>query len=333
MPLEIQLPTDIGGAPTGDLVIGLINNMPDAALSGTESQFSGLLTAAAGGRHVLLRYYSLPEVARGKDARASIAARYWRLDDLFRDPPDGLIVTGTEPKTPNLSDEPYWPRLVQVIEFARARTISSAWSCLAAHAAVLCLDGIERRRLAHKRFGVFDQDLLTAAHPLTLGLGPRLRTPHSRWNDAPLDALTRAGYRILSASAAGEADMFCKEERSLMVFFQGHPEYEERTLLKEYQRDVGRYIGGEYADFPQTPPGYFSGRADALIAEFKRALGGGGLREPLAAFPFLELAESIDAGWLGEAARIYRNWLELIASRKFASRSGPAGANCGLPHN
>ena len=60
---------------------------------------------------------------------------------------DGLIVTGTEPKSKNLDDEPYWAALPQVIDWAREHTHSTIWSCLAAHAAVLHTDGIERRPL------------------------------------------------------------------------------------------------------------------------------------------------------------------------------------------
>src|SRR5271165_5310754 len=55
VPLELQSrPTanQEASAPraaerSGDLVIGLINNMPDSALEGTEAQFRGLLNSAA----------------------------------------------------------------------------------------------------------------------------------------------------------------------------------------------------------------------------------------------------------------------------------------------
>jgi homoserine O-succinyltransferase len=322
MPLEIEPrlnAADAGNSRVGDapgtIVIGLVNNMPDPALAGTESQFRGLLGAAAAERPVRLRHFSLPEVPRGAEARAAIGERYWPLEALFDDPPDALIVTGTEPKTAVLSDEPYWQRLVDLIEFADAHTISSAWSCLAAHAAVAHLDGIVRRRLPAKRFGVFEQQVLTA-DPLTAGLGATLRTPHSRWNNVGLDDLVRANYRVLSASPAGEADLFCKQRGSLLVFFQGHPEYEERTLLKEYQRDVGRFISGEYREYPEAPPGYFDANGTRLVAEFENKLRAGTLAEPLAEFPFLALAASLNIGWLASAARIYRNWLDEIALRK-----------------
>lgn len=324
MPLEVQ-PRPISNQVKRPrktvealLDIGLINNMPDSALERTESQFNALLTTACDDKTVRLRYSSLPEVPRGPEARARIAERYWSLEQLFDDPPDAFIVTGTEPKTPRLSDEPYWARLVDIIEFADANLISSVWSCLAAHAAVLHYDGIERQRLPVKRFGVFDQRVVIE-HSLTQGLGAQIRIPHSRWNDLPLAALGFAGYQVLTRSQDGVADLFVKQRRSLLVFFQGHPEYEERTLLKEYQRDVGRFISGEYREYPQAPPGYFGPSALAIMTDFERRLRAGDLLEPLAAFPFTALAASIQRTWMPPAAQIYRNWLEYIAAHKFES--------------
>ena len=284
----------------GSLVIGLINNMPDSALEGTEAQFEGLLAAAAGTRTLHLRYSSLPEVPRGPAALARVTARYWPLATLMSDPPDALIVTGTEPKSPALPDEPYWERLVEVLEFARTRVLSSAWSCLAAHAAVLHLDGIERRRLPAKRFGVFPQRVMRA-HALTQGLDSTI------------------GYDVLTQSSEGEVDLFVRGGANPMVFFQGHPEYEERTLLKEYQRDVVRFVTGEYRDYPQAPPGYFSAEACALLARFEQRLRAGELADPISAFPFPELAASLHSTWAQPAARIYRNWLNYVADRKAGS--------------
>jgi homoserine O-succinyltransferase len=300
------------------IVIGLINNMPDSALEGTEVQFKRLLAAAAGERVVRLCLASMPEVPRGPEARAMITDLYWSLEQLWAQAPDAIIVTGTEPRTAALSDEPYWQRLVELIEYADANLISSVWSCLAAHAAVLHLDGIARKRLAAKRFGVFEQRV-TLEDALTKELGAEIRIPHSRWNSLPADVLSAANYRVLTQSVAGDADMFIKRRRSLLVFFQGHPEYEVRTLLKEYQRDVGRFISGEYQEYPQVPVGYFNPEALTLVREFERRLRAGELAHPLAAFPFRALAASIQAAWLAPAEQIYRNWLSLIISRKSAT--------------
>jgi homoserine O-succinyltransferase/O-acetyltransferase len=49
--------------------IGLVNNMPDAALDATERQFRALLEAAAAGIDVRLTLYTLPEVPRTEFGR------------------------------------------------------------------------------------------------------------------------------------------------------------------------------------------------------------------------------------------------------------------------
>src|SRR5579859_6408046 len=151
----------VAARPAGTaLVVGLVNNMPDAALESTEAQFSGLLRAAASDRAVQLRLTSFPELPRGTEARARIARHYWPIEKLLDERPDALIVTGTEPIAARLREEPYWPRLAALLEWAEAHTVASIWSCLAAHAAVDHFDGIARRRLQEKRCGVYSHSLL-----------------------------------------------------------------------------------------------------------------------------------------------------------------------------
>ena len=66
-----------------------------------------------------------------------------------------------------------------------------------------------------------------------------------------------------------------ERDRSLFVFFQGHPEYDTDTLAREYRRDVGRFLRGERDNFPATPRGYFNDRATAAAEDFRvRALRG-----------------------------------------------------------
>jgi len=250
MPVAIEAPSAVAAAASSvhgrPIVIALVNNMPDTALHATETQFQGLLAAAAGQRVVRLRLSSFPELPRTGEAVEHIARTYWPIDELLAARPDALIVTGTEPRAPRLTDEPYWQRSVQLLEWAEAHTAASVWSCLAAHAAVLSLDGIERQRLAHKRCGVYQHNIL-AGHPLLAGVSAPLPMPHSRWNELPAEKLRAAGYTLLTWSDENGADAFVRHQRSMLLFFQGHPEYEATTLLKEYRRDVGRYLRGEQA--------------------------------------------------------------------------------------
>src|SRR4029077_8108620 len=277
MPVEIEAHkarphpsrTGVASAPSeGAVVVGLVNNMPDAALESTEAQFSGLLAAAAGKHSVRLLFSSLPEIPRGPDARARIARGYWPIETLLAEEPDALIVTGTEPIAARLADEPSLRRLVDLIAWAEEHAVAGVWSCLAAHAVVESIDGIQRRRLAEKRCGVFAHSIL-AGHALLDGVSAPLFMPHSRWNELPVEALRPAGYQILSFSPETGADAFVRHEQSLMLFFQGHPEYEDRTLLKEYRRDVGRYLNGQQSHYPTLPHGYLSPEASALLEAFK----------------------------------------------------------------
>lgn len=319
MPVEIEIGNS-AHAPAphrvrNSIVIGLVNNMPDAALESTEAQFSGLLKAAAETLGVRLRFSSFPELPRGAEARAHIERSYWPIEMLLAGEPDALIVTGTEPLAPRLPDEPYWPRLCALLEWADEHSVASIWSCLAAHAAVEHFDAITRQRLAQKRCGVYSHSLL-AGHALLEGVAAPLPMPHSRWNELPVEALRAAGYEVLSFSPDTGADAFVRHERSLMLFFQGHPEYEDTTLLKEYRRDVGRYLSGQQAHYPTMPHGYLSAEAVALLERFRECALAQRTRELLAEFPFAAAAAALTNTWRPSAVAIYRNWLDFIAAAR-----------------
>jgi homoserine O-succinyltransferase/O-acetyltransferase len=299
--------------------------MPDAAVGATERQFVDLIRTATPDAAVRLKLFSIPDVPREEHLRSEIAERYRDISELWNTRLDGLIVTGTEPRAAALADAPYWAALSQLIGWARENTASTIWSCLAAHAAVLHSDGIERMPLEEKQFGVFDYDMV-AAHPLMKGAPPRLSIPHSRYNDLPEAALSASGYRLLTRSAVTGVDTFAREERgsSLFVFFQGHPEYEADTLAREYRRDVGRFLRGERERFPATPQGYFNDEATALVDAF-RARAINDRREKLIVdFPMGAFEAGLENSWQPSAVGIYRNWVQYLKDRKAERRmSGP----------
>jgi len=321
MPVEIE-PRTFSVPALGDshrhgqpIVIGLVNNMPDSALHSTEVQFGGLLEAAAGAQAIKLRLSSFPELPRSSEALEHIDRSYWPIDALLAGRPDALIVTGTEPRAARLTDEPYWQRSVQLLGFAQKYTVASIWSCLAAHAAVLRLDGIERQRLAEKRSGVYEHETL-ARHPLLEGVHSPMRMPHSRWNELSADALRAAGYTLLSWSAQTGADSFLRNEGCLLLFFQGHPEYQDTTLLKEYRRDVGRYLNGQQASYPTLPCGYFSPEATQTLTDFRETAVAHRSAELLEGFPFASVAGALTNTWRPAAVAIYRNWLAYITATR-----------------
>ncbi len=308
-----------GGAncasPSAHLNIALINNMPDAALEDTELQFFDLLDDASGDLLIYLKLYSLSGIPRTDRGQRHLNSFYYSLDELWQNQFDGVIITGTEPREPDLRDEPYWRVLAKVFDWAERNTTGAILSCLAAHASVLHGDGIGRHKLPDKQFGVFE---LTKAfsHPVLDGTGETMRFPHSRWNEVRADELTEAGYTVLTMSADGGVDTFLKKKkRSLFLHFQGHPEYGAHTLLKEYRRDIKRFTRGERETYPTMPKGYFDAPSARLVAEFRDLVVSDRREELMEGFPDDALAGTLQKTWHATALAIYRNWLHLISNK------------------
>jgi homoserine O-succinyltransferase len=275
------------------LTVGLVNSMPGEARKATEQQFRTILSAT--GHPVDLRVYSLSD-----------------MTGLASDMPDALIVTGMPPRAGPLSEEPHWRPLTELVDFASDNEIPTVWSCLAAHAAVLYLDGIERRRMAQKLSGVFDCTRAEPAHRLLSGLPKQWQIPHSRWNELPEADLVAHGYRILSRSAEGGVDIFVKEAGAQFLFCQGHPEYDAYALPREYRRDIRQYLTGERDTYPPMPHGIFSPPVAARLEAFRQhAIGARGI-DALAGFPTAACHADVRHTWLGLAVGLYANWLSHI---------------------
>ena len=307
------------------LTIGLVNNMPDAACEATERQFIELLRGAANDVVVLLKLFSVAAVPRSEAVRAEMANRYHDLSELWNAPLDGLIITGTEPVAPDLKDEPYWNALCDLLDWACHSTISSVWSCLAAHAAVQYADGTVRERLPDKLSGVFACDL-AGDHPLFADMAQRWCVPHSRLNDLSESSLLAGGYRVLSRSASAGVDTFVKEQDggSLFVFFQGHPEYDTDSLLREYRRDVGRFLRGEAGRYPNAPQNYFGSAATFLTDDFRTRAECGPHGDLIGEFPMRTLHAGIENTWHLDATAVYRNWIKYLKEQKSHRRSSVA---------
>lgn len=303
------------GSSSGHIDIGLINNMPDAAMEATVRQFAALLESAACGAIIHLKLFSLPGVPSSDWRRQHLNAYYSDIQELWDTPLDGLIVTGAEPRAADLTTEPYWAELAKVVDWAEENTTATVWSCLAAHAAVLYLDGITRSKLDEKRFGLFEH-MMASEHRLLEGQSSPIMTPHSRWNELPEEALISAGYRVLSKSMVAGVDIFVRERRSLFLFFQGHPEYEADTLAREYRRDVGRFLRGERDSYPNLPWQYFDPAAEDVLNAFRSRALADRREELLSAFPTEHAFSNVPDTWHAQATRTYSNWLGYIAERK-----------------
>ena len=299
------------------LTISFVNIMPDGGFDAAERSFLELIEAGAGTRTVRVRRYTLPGVRRSADMDRRVKSAYRPIGQLWSDPPDAVILTGTEPLQADLRAESYWEPLAALLTWCATNTVSTLLSCLAAHAAILMFNGIERRPLPKKLSGVFDHKVVMR-HPLVQGLGEVVPVPHSRFNDVPADELRGHGYSVLLESAtAGWSLSTTARERCLFVLNQGHPEYVPTSLLKEYRRDVRRFLDGAVGVPPDIPEGYLAGSALEQLRAHRSALID--TRTPEPRFPYNEGAAGVVANWRPAAERLFANWLGEV-ERRVATR-------------
>ena len=301
--------SEIVGA-SSQLTCAFVNNMPDGAFDATERQYLGLLEEAAGPTELEMRRYSMAGVPRGELTSARISEEYFPLANIYLEPPDFLIVTGSNPIELHIEDELYWDDLFELLTWSRHHVTSTLLSCLSAHAALTMYDDIARVRLPTKCTGVFSQDV-DVTHSLTTGLESKVELPHSRWNSVPQEALENAGYDVVVRSdTTGWGVATRREGEHQLVLVQSHPEYDPSSLLREYRRDAGRYVHHERDELPYLPYHCASPEDwESLERTHNEIIDGD--RDPLLIdeYPFDEVAARAPWPWRAMALRFYSNWV------------------------
>jgi homoserine O-succinyltransferase/O-acetyltransferase len=309
--------------------IALVNNMPDAAFVDTEHQFQRAILAGGQSQPIEVGLYTMPGLSRDARVAGEIRSRYNGLDELWASNPDALIITGTEPVQTQLQYEPYWPDLSQLIQWATENVPTTLLSCLAAHASLLIFDGLERQPLPAKCSGVFEGAVEPPAGALANGLPPVVPVPHSRVNDIPEALLVDAGYSIVIGSGdsgAGWSVASRVQGASTFVLCQGHLEYSTESLLREYRRDLRRFLFSRGAvAYPNIPSGYLTPSVVDRLEQLKSELSAGQDADPLAryeSFPYAEIEATLTNRWEQSSAIFYRSWLELASAPVVASAGG-----------
>ncbi len=289
-----------------ELHIGFLNMMPDAALQATERQFIRLIGSSNRIAQFFVYPFSLPELDRSQATRQYIDEYYSRFSELQDLGLDALIITGANVATPALDQEAFWKPLIEVADWAQANVASTLCSCLATHALLKYFHGIDRQPLPNKRWGVYSHRLCASDHPLVREVNTRFDAPHSRYNDISHEQIEAAGLKILAESEDGGVHMAVSPDQARVIYFQGHPEYDRNSLLKEYKREVRRFQSGELTSMPPYPDNFFTADALQLLDSAPRS---GEL------FPdTLEqgLENRIDNTWGDTAKAIFNNWLGIV---------------------
>ena len=121
------------------------------------------------------------------------------------------------------------------------------------------------------------------------------------------------GLKILVTSEDAGTHLAVSPDGFRIVFFQGHPEYDDVSLLKEYKREVTRFYLGERDDYPPFPENYFDTTCKQILTDYKEQI--------LTAkdkgiapddFPEAQIITHIDNTWRDTAKAVFNNWLGKI---------------------
>ena len=102
-----------------ELHIGLLNMMPDAALEATERQFLRLVGSCNRIAQFHIHPFSFPEIPRGEKAKNHIDRFYSDFETLKAQGLDALILSGANPAQSEITAEPFWEPLVEVVDWAK----------------------------------------------------------------------------------------------------------------------------------------------------------------------------------------------------------------------
>jgi len=293
-----------------ELHIGLLNIMPDAALEATERQFFRLVGACNQIAQFHVHPFTIEGLERGPDAQAHIDKYYESFEQIKHDGLDALIISGANVTHAHLQDEAFWQPLTEVFEWAKQNVTSILCSCLATHALIQHCYGVERTRLPAKRWGVYSHKVVDRTHPLIAEINTRFDVPHSRFNEVFHSQMKQHGLKVLVASEEAGVHLAVSPDGFRIVYFQGHPEYDDISLLKEYKREVLRFYSGERNDYPPYPEHYFDSECQALLADYaehvKNAKAKGLVLERM---PEDQIIPHLDNTWRDTAKAVFNNWL------------------------
>ena len=296
-----------------ELHVGLLNMMPDAALTATEMQFMRLVGSCNQIAQFFVHPFTIPGLPRGAETKAYLDRYYKSFDEVCAMGLDALIITGANVTNPSLDQEPFWQPLKEVMAWAEEHVTSVLCSCLATHALVKMLYHIEREPMPAKLWGVYSHRSVHKEHPLLRDINTRFDVPHSRYNAVYREALERAGLTILIESEDAGVHMAVSPDQTGIVYFQGHPEYDTHSLLKEYKRELLRYLAGELASPPPAPENYFPADASVIVEQFLEQAKQAELKqEILPALLEEKIEDLLDNTWGDTAKSLINNWLGLV---------------------
>ena len=307
------------------LHVGLLNMMPDAALVPTERQFFRLIGASNPIAQFYVHPFALPEQERGEKAQKHIADHYETFEQIKAQGLDALIITGANVTHSNLSDESFWEPLIKVADWAYENVTSTLCSCLATHAIIEARHHQKRQSLGErKHWGVFQHWVKDKTHPLVSDINTRFDVPHSRYNKMSREQFREAGLKVLVEGEKAGVHLAVSADGIRTVYFQGHPEYDRISLIKEYKREVIRFFTNQRNDYPPFPENIFDITSQALFDEYQDLIKQSMvLKETMPVFPEDIILPRVQNTWHDSGLAVIGNWMGLVYQITHTDRKLP----------
>lgn len=226
------------------IAIGVVNLMPTKET--TEKQWASLMIASD---HWIEPVWIQMDSYTPKHTESSYLDRsYVSCEETDLSKLQGIIITGAPVELLPFEKVLYWNELNTFLDKVMAAHIPILSVCWGAQALLYKRFGIGKYELEEKCFGIFEHGL-DDEHRLLKGLENPIHLPHSRhtgWREKDLKG--EEALKILIRSK--QAGIFALEDWDGNVYWSGHPEYEQETLLLEYHRDIAKELD------IQAPKGY-----------------------------------------------------------------------------
>ncbi len=305
----------VNGLPS--LFIGMLNLMPDAALQATERQFLRLVDAYGSEANLYVYPFAVRAEHRAEIAVEHIATHYSTFGQLRDAGLDAMIITGANPAESDITAELFWEPMIEVIDWGRTNVDSIVCSCLATHAILQHYHDTSRTELAVRQWGVYAHELRVPEHPLLEGVNAIIHAPHSHRYAVSAADMERAGMTVLAVGGEAGLHLAVSGDPARFIFFQGHPEYDAISLLKEYKREVQRFLTGGRKTYPPFPEHYLDAAAKRRLEAYQRQVTESDFeQDTIPSFPEAELAGAREDTWSAAGRQIYRNWLAGVVARK-----------------
>ncbi|MCZ6579805.1 MAG: homoserine O-succinyltransferase [Gammaproteobacteria bacterium] len=311
--LKVLKPDTASHQDIRELHIGLLNMMPDAALSATERQFFRLIAESNPIAQFFVHPFTIDALPRSDAAKKHIDKYYETFDQVRELGLDALIISGANVVGSELSGEPFWDALIEVADWAHDNVTSTLCSCLATHAILEFRFQQKRATQDSKKWGVFEHRVVDQRHPLVADINTRFDVPHSRWNTVFPEQFEAAGLKILVTGDDGCVHLATSSDGIRSVFFQGHPEYDTVSLLKEYKREIHNYTIGESAVYPPLPVNYFGKFEAGVMSEYQsRIYAAMEKKTDLPEFPEALILSHLNNTWHDTACAVVGRWMGLV---------------------